>query len=116
MKYQRSAYTHSSQNSHSHNKPRYLDVRLNGVGFVVRNFYDEKRGIFSGFDDMNEKHLRISYRLVKALLERPKESVILGRNGRNRAKMLNFIFDILVFPYWRERSEDCYGAGQQEQR
>lgn len=57
---------------------KYLDVRPKGEGFVVQICHDPSRRMFSGFDRMNKKHLRVGYSQVKALLERPKESVILG--------------------------------------
>jgi len=64
---------------------RYLDVRLNGDGFVVRILHDKSRGMFSGFDEMNEKHLRVGYSQVKVLLEKPEESVFLGRKWRKQS-------------------------------
>lgn len=64
---------------------RYLDVRVRGGdSFLIRIHLDEERGIFSSYDQMNQKHLRVGYSQVKALLERPKESVILGRKLRKQ--------------------------------
>ena len=58
---------------------KYLDVRPKGEGFVVWIRHDQSRGMFSGFDRMNKKYLRVGYSQVKALLERPKENIVLGR-------------------------------------
>jgi hypothetical protein len=58
---------------------KYLDVRPGADGYMVRICHNQSRGMFSGFDRMNKKHLWVGYSQVKALLETPKESVILGR-------------------------------------
>ena len=57
---------------------KYLEVRP-ANGFLVRISHDQDKGMFSGFDSVCKKYLRVSYSQVKVLLERPQESVYLGR-------------------------------------
>jgi hypothetical protein len=61
--------------------------------------------MFSGFNEMNRKHLRIGYGEVKALLETPEDSVILGRKTEE-AK----------FPAFRLNSLILFCSGERHRR
>ena len=56
----------------------YVDIRPTGEGFPVRIHCDEDGKMFTGFDVMNQKHLRVSRDLVGALVSNPDSSVWLG--------------------------------------
>ena len=84
---------------------KYLEVRVSGDGFPVRIRNDVKRGMFSGFDEMNEKRLRVRYGLVRKFLERPEKSIFMTEIEEIRDQRLNFKFDnyayFFTYRYYR---------------